>query len=164
MKCPACGFINIAGADECDSCRASLTDIPALSGNKGMQKRILEGFVSDLSPKRFPTVAPEAALSEAVQKMRHDKVGAVLVVRGKELVGVLSERELLLKTGEKTELSRTPVRKIMRVNPSFLREDDLVADVFHRIAISNHRHVPVRMKDGSYAVVSARSLLRYLCK
>jgi len=164
MKCSSCGFVNIAGTDECGSCRASLTDIPALSGGTGMQKRILEGKVCDLSPKAFPTIGPEAPLEEAVQKMRRAKVGAVLVVRGQDLVGVLSERELLLKTKEETDLSRTPVGEIMRGNPAFLREDDLVADVFHRMAISNHRHVPVLMRDGSYAVISARALLRYLCQ
>jgi CBS domain-containing protein len=77
---------------------------------------------------------------------------------------MLSERELLLKTAEATDLSRTPVREVMRQKPTVLREDDLVAEAFHRMATSNHRHVPVRLKDGSYVVVSARGLLRYLCQ
>ena len=164
MKCPSCGFDNIDGADECGSCSEPLTDIPGLSGKKGMEKRIIEGLVSDLSPKRAITVSAVDPLEKAVEIMRQEKVGCVLALDGGRLAGVLSERELVLRTADSTDLKTTPVREIMRVNPTCLKEGDQVADVFHRMALSNHRHVPVQMKDGSFGVVSARDLLRYLCK
>lgn len=165
MKCPACGFINLPGSDECGSCQSSLTEIPALvAPKKGMERRILEGTVADLSPQRAKSVPPQDSLMMAVEVMRRDKVGCVLVIDGGKLQGVLSERELLLKTSEATDLARTMVREVMRSNPTCLREDDRVADAFHRMALSGHRHVAVQMSAGGYGVISARDLLRYLCR
>lgn len=165
MKCPSCGAQNIAGSDECESCQAPLTEIPALAaGQKGMEKRIIEGTVTDLSPKKALRVGPDDSLEKAIETMRAAKVGCVLVLSGAELVGVLSEREILFNVPETMDLGGTAVKAVMRSKPTVLREDDHVADVFNRMAMSGHRHVPVQLKDGSYAVVSARDLLRYLCK
>lgn len=164
MKCPNCGFVNMEGADECETCQSSLTDIPALTGKKGMEKKILEGTVSDLAPKPAISVSAADSLRKAVEAMRTNRVGCVFVIDSGRLAGILSERELILKVSESSDLDKTRVKEIMRSNPTVLREDDHVADVFHRMALSNHRHVPVQMRSGSYGVVSARDLLRYLCK
>ncbi len=163
MKCPVCGFNNIAGAEECDSCQSPLSN-EYMVPKKGMERRILEGTIAELSPRKALTIAPGEPLAKAVELMRGAKVGSVLVVEGQELVGVLSERELLLRTAESTSWERTPVKEIMRARPTLLREDDQVAEAFHRMALSNHRHVPVRLKNGDLGVVSARDLLRYLCQ
>lgn len=163
IKCPSCGHMNVAGADECESCLESLTDIPALVHKKGMERRILEGTVADLKPKTAVSIRPGESALAAVEAMRRDKVGCVFVVDGQELVGILSERELLLRASDKN-LKATAVRDVMRTHPTCLLEDDQVAEAFHRMAMSGHRHVPIRLKRGSYGVVSARDLLRYLCK
>ena len=164
MKCPECGFVNIAGSDECQSCQAPLAHIEALSPKRGMERRILEGSVSHLSPKPAIQVGPEDSLLKAVEAMRSAKIGCVLVVGEGKLLGVLSERELMLGLRETRDLGSRLVKEIMRPRPTCLKENDQVADAFNRMALSGHRHVPVCFKDGSYGVVSARDLLRYLCK
>lgn len=164
MKCPECGFVNVAGSDECESCSSPLTNAEALAPKKGMERRIVEGAVSDLSPKPAITVRSSDSVASAIEAMRQAKVGCVLVVDGGELQGVLSERELLMRLTEDADLAKTSVKGVMRSRPTVLRVDDQVADVFHRMAMSGHRHVAVVFKDGSYGVVSARDLLRYLCK
>lgn len=164
MKCPSCGAQNIDGSDACDSCHEPLTDMQALAPKKGMEKRIIEGTVRDLSPKKALTVAPSDDLQKTVEIMRKNNVGCVLVVDKSGLAGVLSERELLFKTNEAADLKKTKVSEIMRTHQTSLREDDEVAEVFHRLALSGHRHAAVQMRDGSFGVVSARDLLRYLCK
>jgi CBS domain-containing protein len=141
-----------------------LTEIPALAGKKGMERRILEGTVAELSPKKALSVGPGDTLAKAVETMRQAKVGCVLVVERAELVGVLSEREILFKAAESADLSKIQVGEIMRSRPTVLLEGDQVADAFNRMAMSGHRHVPVQMRDGSHGVISARDLLRYLCK
>lgn len=161
-KCPACGYANIDGSDECDSCRAPLSAAPA--ARPGMEKRILEGSVLDLGLHAALTAAPSDTLAQAVETMREGKMGCVLVLEGGRLAGVLSERELLFRTDAETNLSRTRVGDVMRAEDSWLREDDPVADAFHRMAVSGNRHVPVRRADKSFAVISARDLLSYLCR
>lgn len=162
MKCPSCGLANIQGADECESCQEPLTDIPALAApSKGMERRVIVGTVADLSPQPANVVSATRSLGEAIEAMRAAKVGCVLVTEEGRLKGVLSEREVLMK-GE-TAL-QAPVSEVMRANPTVLRDDDQVAEAFNRMAMSGHLHVPVQNRDGAYSVVSARDLLRYLCK
>ena len=164
MKCPNCGFLNIAGADECESCLSSLSDLDHLVPKKGMERKIMEGSVADLSPKPALSVAPGDSIKTAIETMRKAKAGSVLVLESGRLVGVFSERELLFGVPASADPAGIAVKELMRRNPTFLSEGDAVADVFHRMAVSGYRHIPVRMKDGSYGVVSARDLLRYLCK
>lgn len=164
MKCPSCGAVNIDGSDECESCQAPLTDMAALVPKKGMEKRIIEGTIKDLSPKKALTVVPSDSLAKALELMRKNRVGCVLVVDKGDLSGVLSERELLFKTSEASDLSRTKVSEVMRTHQTPLRVDDEVAEIFHRLALSGHRHTAVELGDGSFGVVSARDLLRYLCR
>lgn len=160
MKCPSCGVANIEGADACESCHQELS-APAA---RGLERRILEGTVSALSPKPALIVAPGDALAQALGVMRRAKVGCLLVVEDGRLEGVLSEREILFNTGERTDWDGTPVSALMRAAPAALRREDSVADAFHQMAVSGHRHLPVALDPGRWAVVSARDLLRYLCK
>lgn len=162
MKCPDCGLDNIPGADDCAGCSASLVNTSA--PKRGMERRIFEGTLEDLSPKKAAQVSPQDSLLKAVDAMRSAKIGCVLAVENGRCVGILSERELILKTPETQDLARTPVKDLMHPDPACLREGDEVAVVFHRMAFSGHLHVPVLFKDGSYGMVSARDLLRYLCK
>ncbi len=164
MKCPDCGQANIAGADDCAACGASLVNIPAKAAAKGLERKILEGSVADLSPKKAMTVSSEDSLETAVSAMRQAKIGCVLVTEGGRLAGVLSEWELLQRAPETAPLSSIPVKGLLRSNPEVLRETDQLAEMFHQMAISGHRHVPVALSAGGYGVVSARDLLRYLCK
>ncbi len=160
MNCPACGAANIEGVDECESCQEPLTDIPALASPKrGMERRVLDGTVADLSPKSAIVVKAGQSLREAVEVMRAAKVGCALVIEEGHLSGVISEREILMKGGDLSG----PVSGAMRANPTVLREDDQVAEAFNRMAMSGHLHVPIQNRGG-YAVISARDLLRYLCK
>lgn len=163
MKCPDCGHDNIAGSDECSDCHASLVNI-AKAPKRGMERKILEGALSALSPKRALEVRPTDSLNKAVDMMRGGKVGSVLVTEKNECVGILSERELIRRVPESADLEKIQVKDVMWPNPTCLDEDDQVAIGFHRMAMSGHLHVPIRLKDGSLGVFSARDLLRYLCK
>lgn len=164
MKCPDCGHENIPGADDCSTCNASLIHAGALAPKRGMEKRILEGFILDLAPKKAVQVLPSETLLKAVESMRKAKIGCVLAVEGNTCLGLLSERELIQKVPETADLSKTTVSEVMRRDSTSLKCDDPIADVFHHMAVSGYLHVPVSLKDGGYGIVSARDLLHYLCK
>jgi CBS domain-containing protein len=159
MRCPSCGFVNLAGADECDGCRAPLT---AQASAKGLEKKILEGTLSRLKPHKALTIAPGDSARHAVELMQDAKVGCLLVLDGGRLSGVISERELLQRSLNPLSLSGS-VSSLMRVDGTALSEQDSVADAFHSMAVSGHRHLAVKLSGGGYAVISARDLLAYLC-
>lgn len=161
-QCPSCGAVNIAGESECQSCGTSLLASEAGAPKKGMEKRILEGVVSDLKPREAWSVPPSQRVKDAVDLMRSKKGGCVLVLEKGELQGVFSERELLLLDPSISD--QTPISEVMWEETPCLLPSDWVADAFHQMAVSGHRHLPVNLGDGKYGVVSSRDLLGYLCR
>lgn len=163
MRCPDCGKENLSGFSECESCHTSLSQAAAHSPKRGMEKRILEGKIAALSPKSALQIGPQEGVQAALVLMRSEKAGCLLVIEGDRLLGELSEWEILLAS-DKTDFARLKVRDLMRPAPAPLSDGDDAAYAFNQFALSGHHHMPVRMKDGSYGVISARDLLRYLCK
>lgn len=158
MRCPSCGFVNLAGSDQCDGCRGSL----AAAAPKGLERRILEGTVGQLKPKKALTIGSGDTAAHAVELMQNAKVGCLLVLDGGKLAGLISERELLRNSLDPLKLSGT-VGALMLADGSTLSFGDSVADTFHAMAVSGRRHLAVRLASGGYGVVSARDLLAYLC-
>lgn len=162
MKCQSCGVSSIDGESECQSCGTSFLEVGSYAQTKGMEKKILEGLVSDLNPQAAWSVSASQNVQDAVDLMRAKKGGCVLVLKERELQGIFSERELLFL--KQPIAGDTPIVQVMRAESVCLRPSDLVADAFHQMAISGHRHLPVKLGAGEYGVVSSRDLLRYLCR
>ncbi|HXZ52517.1 MAG TPA: CBS domain-containing protein, partial [Burkholderiales bacterium] len=60
------------------------------------------------------TISPEASVFEAVQKMAEKNIGALVVVEGSKVVGMITERDYARKVALMARSSRdTPVRDIM---------------------------------------------------
>ena len=161
--CPDCGHANLPGEEDCSACRAPISALSTPQPKQGMQRRILEGTIADLAPRPAATLTEGAAVAEAVKLMRERKTGCVLVTRAKALAGILTERDLLLGSGPARDLSKTKLADLMRKDPDFLREDQPVAFAFNKMTAHGQHHVPVQRPNGSWALVSARDLLRYLC-
>ncbi len=57
-----------------------------------------------------------------------------------------------------------PVGALMSKNPETLHQKDSVAEALNRMSIGRYRHLPVKQNDGSYAVASIKSVLKYIAK
>ncbi|MBI4348293.1 MAG: CBS domain-containing protein [Elusimicrobia bacterium] len=164
MKCPDCGHVNLPGEEDCSACHAPIAVLSTPQPKQGMQKRILEGSVRDLQPHDAANLGVDATLEQAVKLMREKKVGCVLVMKGDALAGILTERDLLLKSDLASDISRVQVADVMRPNPECIREEEPLAYAFNKMSLHGMHHLAVRRSDGRLAVVSARDLLRYLCE
>lgn len=162
--CPACGFDNLPGAEECEQCQQALSDLDHPQPKLGMQRKLLEGKVADLGLRDAVVVRPTDTAADAVRAMRERKMGCVLVTEGGRLAGILTERDLLMKASGDAEPLQRPVREIMKPNPESLKDTDLINVAFHKMAVGGFRHLPVEREGRPLAIVSARDLLRYLCK
>lgn len=164
MKCPDCGYQNLPGEENCSACHAPIAALSTPQPKQGMQKRILEGTVRDLQPHDAANLEIDASLEQAVRLMREKRVGCVLVMNGEALAGILTERDLLLKSDPAVEPARAKVADVMRADPDSIREDEPVAYAFNKMSLHGMHHLAVRRDGGKWAVVSARDLLRYLCE
>ena len=165
LSCPDCGAENLSGEEDCSSCGSSLSTLsgPRPDPKTPMQTRILEGTVACLKPHAAVTVGEDATIAEAVRLMREHKMGCVLVLRGKDLAGIFTERDLIAEVAGRRDPGATKVGPLMHKDPITLREDEPVAYAFHSMALHSNRHIPVRFLNGSLGMISSRDLLHYLC-
>jgi CBS domain-containing protein len=105
------------------------------------------------------TAGAEERLGEAARRMVARGVGAVLVMEGERLAGILTERDLLKAVAEGiTEEAR--VRDWMTRHPETV---DAADTTDHAAALMIHggfRHLPVLEGEAVVGIVSIRDLMR----
>jgi CBS domain-containing protein len=169
MICPNCGFDNLPGSEECSSCLQDLTQLDLPVAHDRVERSLMEDRVNLLRPRKPITVRSNAHLSEAVQAMLGSGVGAVLVVNDQDrLVGILSERDLMLKVaGLHPQWADLPVEQFMTQRPEVVTARDTLAFALHKMDIGSYRHMPVVQDGCPVGVISVRDMLRHitrLCK
>jgi CBS domain-containing protein len=55
-----------------------------------------------------------------------------------------------------------PVSTIMRPVYEIMDEKNSLGDVINILSISGHRHVPIRLKDGGFGLITIRQILRFI--
>jgi CBS domain-containing protein len=105
---------------------------------------------------------PETTIVEAAVAMEGSDIGSLAVVEGRDLVGLITERDIRRSVAEGIELAAT-VSSIMSADPDTFDPDLDVWDAAAWIAESGYRHLPVVDDEGVLlGVVSVRDLLKAL--
>jgi CBS domain-containing protein len=111
---------------------------------------------------RIWSVAPEATVFEAIALMAHKNIGALLVMKGDKLAGIISERDYTRKVALKGKSSKlTAVREIISspvisVSPGASVEECMRIMTDHRV-----RHLPVLDGEKVIGVVSIGDLVNW---
>ena len=109
------------------------------------------------------TITPDTRVFEALQLMAEKDVGALLVVSGKTLVGVFSERDYARKVillGKSSKKMR--VSEIMSAPPIFIEPDNTVEQGLALMSARHVRHLPVMEKNRLTGIVTIGDLVRSL--
>ncbi len=165
MICRSCKHKNIDGADDCEKCGQSLIadEPPMAKANAGREGTIACEPLSQVMAVPPILVSPTATLQEVVDRLVAGNVGCVLVVAQGKLVGIFSERDLLLKIGDRYhELKSSPVREFMTPDPETLPPDATIAWAMNRMDVGGFRHIPIAKEGHPLAMVSVRDLIRHL--
>lgn len=94
------------------------------------------------------SVAPDTSVFEALRKMADHGVGALLVMDGNALAGIVSERDYARKVILMGRASRdTPVRDVMSEDVVTVTPDATMQDCMARMTEHHIRHLPV-LRDG----------------
>jgi CBS domain-containing protein len=105
---------------------------------------------------------PETTIVEAAVAMEGSDIGSLAVVEGRDLVGLITERDIRRSVAEGIELVAT-VSSIMSADPDTFDPDLDVWDAAAWISESGYRHLPVVDDEGVLlGVVSVRDLLKAL--
>lgn len=122
-----------------------------------MRIRPLRSFLADKKPL---TVPGTAFVPEAARLMRDRNLGAVMVVSGKELVGVFTERDALFRVlAAGRDPATTPVSAVMTKNPQTIHPDKPFVEALRMMLEGGFRNVPI-VEDGEVlGMVSVRDAL-----
>jgi CBS domain-containing protein len=119
-------------------------------------KQLLEG-----KPAEVIAVEPDQPVFDAVRKMDQYSVGAVLVMRGEVLLGILSERDyarkivLLERSSHHTRADQIMTAQVVTVEPQ-----QSVAHCMEVMTRRRFRHLPVVDEGRVIGVISIGDLVK----
>jgi CBS domain-containing protein len=107
------------------------------------------------------TVSPDATVFEALQLMAERNIGAVMVLEGGALVGILSERDYARKVVLKGRMSKdTRARDIMTEHVLFARPDQSIEECMAVMTNKHIRHLPVFEADKLAGLISIGDVVK----
>ena len=124
--------------------------------------------ISELMSRNPCTVTPDTPVSEAARLMKEEDVGMVPVIermggaetRGR-LVGVITDRDIAIRTVAEGRASDSPVRDVMSSGVRTATPSDSVESVMELMGREQVRRVPIIDERGSLVgVVSQADLAR----
>lgn len=117
-----------------------------------------EMAISSLVGDEVILVAPTATLQEVATRMADDSIGAVGVGSGDELLGVLTERDVVRAVAAGREPS-TPASELVQVELAWTDPEASVAQVADEMMERWIRHVFIGQPGNLVGIVSIRDVL-----
>ena len=100
--------------------------------------------------RRLAFVAPDQSVLRALEIMAEVDVGALLVLEGKQLIGVFSERDYARKVILQGKASRnTAVSEVMSDKVFSVSSDQSIEECMAIMTDKHIRHLPVMDKDAN---------------
>lgn len=101
------------------------------------------------------TIGPDASVYDAIHLMTEKKVGALMVVEGGKVVGVISETDYTRKIILKGRTSQqTPVKDIMTSHVLYVGPDQDIEECMILMTEKRTRHLPVMDEGRLIGVIS----------
>ena len=109
------------------------------------------------------SVSPDTTVLDAIKSMAERNVGALLVMQGERLVGIISERDYTRKVVLKGKASKdTPVREILSGQVIHVPPSHPVDECMKLMTERHIRHLPVIDGDKVVGVVSIGDLVNHV--
>ena len=111
----------------------------------------------DVMTRDVEVVGPEESLAAAAERMRQFDTGALPVCHGRKLVGIITDRDLVVRgLALHLDAESTPVERCMSEDVVWCTEDEELRDAMRKMAENQVRRLLVL--DGERNVVGILSL------
>jgi len=110
--------------------------------------------------KRLVMAPPETSVSAAARLMAASKVSAVMVIEGKRLIGIFTERDAVFRViAERRDVETTRLAEVMTPAPVTVSPQESFGYALILMHENGFRHVPVVENGEPVGMVSARNAL-----
>ena len=109
----------------------------------------------EIMTKNVRTATPGASLREVAAMMRDGDMGAVPIVDGERLVGIVTDRDVVVRAVSEGKGPDTPASEAMTKELFSVGPDDFVFEAVRLMGERQVRRVPVVNVDGSLAGIIA---------
>ena len=107
------------------------------------------------------TIAPDATVFEALNLMAEHNIGALLVMTGDEIQGIVSERDCIRKVDVRGRSAKdTRISEIMTSDVITVEADQPLEECMGLMIDKNIRHLPVCEGKELLGVLSVRDVLK----
>jgi CBS domain-containing protein len=104
------------------------------------------------------TTSPDDPVTDAAVAMVRNKAGSALILQGRFLAGILTERDVLRAAASGSDLTTSPVSAWMTKDPEHASPDTTAEDAIQLMLLHGFRHLPVLDGREICGVVSLRDL------
>lgn len=117
-------------------------------------------LVRDLLGGEVDTCPPDMTTVAAARRMIHDDVGSLVVIGDDgEVVGIVTERDILRAVADEKLGKRLTVSEIMTPQPDSLEPDVDVEEASEWLMAAGYRHLPVMESGRLVGVLSIKDLM-----
>ena len=88
-------------------------------------------------------VASGSSVREVIETVQRHRAGTVLVCEGKRVIGIMTERDVLMKVVARDVSYDEPVDQFMTPNPRTLTPDRTIGDAIRLMNDEGFRNVPI---------------------
>ena len=107
------------------------------------------------------SIAPDATVFEALTVMAKNNAGALMVVRGGKVEGIISERDCVRKVDlEGKSVKATKVHEIMTSKVIYVEAGQQLEECMALMIDKNIRHLPVYDDKELLGLISVRDVLK----
>lgn len=118
-------------------------------------------ILSSKPDKTIYTITPAASVFDAVKLMAEKSIGALVVMEGETVVGIITERDYARKIVLMARSSKdTPVRDIMTSQVIYVRPDQTSGECMGLMTETRLRHLPVMDNGKLIGLVSIGDLVK----
>ena len=109
------------------------------------------------------SIGPNDSVFDALQRMADKGIGALLVMEGEQIVGIVTERDYARKIALKGRTSTlTQVRDVMTTSVMFVKPGQTSEECMALMTENRLRHLPVIKDDKLIGLISIGDLVKHI--
>jgi CBS domain-containing protein len=140
--------------------------LPALSlFSMELTRNLRVDSVSRLQPAPPLSIADNEPVAAAIEAMRKERMGCLLVTRNGRLVGIFTERDLLTRVLAADLPLHVPMAECLTPSPAKVGPKDSIQTAVERMQQGGYRHLPVVDEmNRPIGILSAQRVMHYLAE